>query len=370
VTTTVEQRRPLYAVVLAAGEGSRMKSERPKPLHRLCGKPMLAYVLESLETSSVDAIAIVVGHKAEVVTKKITEHPLSTALHFAHQEVQRGTGDAAQIGLAGLPEDVDDDSDVIVLPGDAPLLRAETMRELVERHRSSGVAATLLTAELDDPTGYGRIVRAAGGAVVDIVEQKDATPDQLAIREVNTSIYCFKRSLLTPALRRLSPDNAQGEYYLTDVVKVLASAGHSVDSMIAPNPEEASGVNDRLQLSHAEAEMRRRTNEALMRSGVSMLDPATTYVETTVNVGRDVTLFPGVVLQGRTVIGDGAEIGPNSRLVDSVVGRDAIIESTVARGAVIGDRAVVGPFAWLGAGSEIPSDAVTGASYNSDTAQP
>lgn len=343
-----------------------MKSERPKPLHRLCGKPMLAYVIESLETSSVDEVAIVVGHKADLVTKKIGEEPLGVPIHFAYQDVQRGTGDAAQIGLAGLPETIDDDSDIIVLPGDAPLLRADTIRALIAQHRDSGVAATVLTAELDDPTGYGRVVRGRSGTVVGIVEQKDATPEELEIREVNTSIYVFKRSLLTPALRRLTPDNAQGEYYLTDVVKVLAEAGHAVDSLVCASAEEASGVNDRLQLAYAEAEMRRRTNDSLMRSGVSMLDPDTTYVETTVSVGRDVTLFPGVILQGATVIGDGTEIGQNTRLVDCTVGADVVIEASVGRGATIGDGAVVGPFASLGRGAQITAGAITGPFYNSD----
>ncbi len=342
-----------------------MKSQRPKPLHRLCGKPMLAYVLESLETSSVDEVAIVVGHKADVVTKKIGEQPLRVPIHFAYQDVQRGTGDAAQIGLSGLPEEIDEDSDVIVLPGDAPLLRAETIRELIDQHRDNGVAATVLTAELDDPTGYGRVVRGRSGNVVGIVEQKDGSPEELAIREVNTSIYVFKRSLLTPALRRLTPDNAQGEYYLTDVVKVLAEAGHAVDSLVCSSPEEASGVNDRLQLAYAEREMRRRTNDSLMRSGVSMLDPDTTYVETTVRVGLDVTLFPGVILQGRTVIGDGSEIGQNTRLVDCTVGRDVEIEASVGREATIGDAAVVGPFASLARGTEVTAGAVTGPFYNS-----
>ena len=360
-----ETERPLYAVVLAAGEGSRMKSERPKPLHRLCGKPMLAYVLESLATCHADRAAIVVGHKGEWVTKKIAEEDVGVALEFVEQPVQRGTGDAALIGLSGLPDDLDDDSDVIVLPGDTPLLTAATIGRLVEQHRRTDVAATILTAVLDDPTGYGRVVRGRNDRVVGIVEHGDATPEQLQIAEVNTSIYCFKRSLLSPALRRLNPDNAQGEYYLTDVVSVLADAGHAVDTVVAPSAAEASGVNDRLQLALAEAEMRRRTNEALLRSGVTMIDPASTFVDTTVQVGRDVTLFPGVMLQGNTVVGDGTEVGPNTRLVDCRVGANAVIEETSARRAVIGDEAHVGPYAHLAAGSEVAPGVDTGPFYNS-----
>jgi bifunctional UDP-N-acetylglucosamine pyrophosphorylase/glucosamine-1-phosphate N-acetyltransferase len=361
--------RPLYAVVLAAGEGSRMKSERPKPLHRLCGKPMLAYVLESLATCHAERAAIVVGHKGDWVTKKIAEENVGVRLEFVEQAVQRGTGDAALIGLSGLPDDFDDDSDVVVLPGDTPLLTSTTIGKFVAQHRDSDVAATVLTAVVDDPTGYGRVVRGKHGRVVSIVEHGDATPDQLDIDEINTSIYCFKRSLLAPALRRLNPDNAQGEYYLTDVVAVLAEAGHAVDTFIAPSPAEASGVNDRLQLALAEAEMRRRTNEALLRSGVTMLDPASTFDDTTVVIGRDVTLFPGVLLQGATVVGDGTEIGPNCRLVDCKVGSNAVIEETSARRAVIGDEAHVGPYAHLAPGSDVPAGAVTGPFYNS-TARP
>ena len=199
-------------------------------------------------------------------------------LSFVEQPVQRGTGEAALIGLSGLPDDLeggaDFDADVIVLPGDTPLLTAETIGELVRRHRESDVAATVLTAVLDDPTGYGRVVRGKNGRVARIVEHRDATPEEREIAEVNTSIYCFKRSLLAPALRRLEPDNAQGEYYLTDVISVLATAGHAVDSVVAPSAAEASGVNDRLQLAAAETEMRRRTNEGLLRSGVTMVDPS------------------------------------------------------------------------------------------------
>ena len=360
-----ETQRPLYAVVLAAGEGSRMKSERPKPLHRLCGKPMLAYVLESLATCHADRAAIVVGHKGEWVTKKIAEENVGVALEFVEQAVQRGTGDAALIGLSGLPDDLDDDSDVIVLPGDTPLLTAATIGRLVEQHRATDVAATVLTAVLDDPAGYGRVVRGRNDRVVRIVEHGDATPEQLEINEINTSIYCFKRSLLAPALRRLNPDNAQGEYYLTDVVAVLAEAGHSVDTVIAPSAAEASGVNDRLQLALAESEMRRRTNEALLRSGVTMVDPASTFVDTTVQVGRDVTLFPGVMLQGSTVVGDGTELGPNTRLVDCRVGANAVIEETTARRAVIGDESHVGPYAVLAPGSEVASGRRASSSWTS-----
>ncbi len=345
-----------------------MKSERPKPLHRLCGKPMIMYVLDALGTCGAERTAVVVGHKADWVTKKIGEASIDMRLEFVEQSEQRGTGDAAIIGLTGLPDDPDD-GDVLVLPGDAPLLRAETIAELVRAHCASDVAATLLTAVMDDPTGYGRVVRGKDGHVARVVEEGDATPEERAITEINTSIYCFKRSLLSPALRRLDPDNAQGEYYLTDVVAVLASAGHTVESVVAPSSVEVGGVNDRVQLAAAESELRRRTTEALLRSGVTMLDPTNTYLDTTVEVGRDVTLFPGVILQGATKIGNGTEIGPNTRLVDCIVGEGCMIEETTARTAVIGDGATVGPYAVLHPGAEIPAFHRTGPFYNSSAAE-
>ncbi len=310
VSTAAGAARQLSAIVLAAGAGSRMRSERPKPLHRLCGKPMLMYVVESLADVSVDRAVIVVGHKGDWVTKKMQEQSHDVEIDFVEQREQRGTGDATLVGMVGLPEDDGDEGDVLVLIGDAPLLRPSTIASLVDHHRSTGAAATVLTAIMADPSGYGRVVRGKEDRVSRIVEHRDADPDELAIDEVNTSIYCFRRSLLAPALRRIAPDNSQGEYYLTDVVEVLASAGHPVEALAADDAAETQGINDRLQLAAAEAELRRRTNESLLASGVTMVDPAAVYVDTTVAVGTDVTLFPGVILQGTTVIGDGTRWDP------------------------------------------------------------
>lgn len=342
-----------------------MRSERPKPLHRLCGKPMLMYVVESLEDVQVDRAVIVVGHKGDWVTKKMQEQAHDVEIDFVEQRVQRGTGDATLVGLVGLPDE-DDEGDVLVLIGDAPLLRPATIAALVDHHRRTGAAATVLTAVMDDPTGYGRVLRGRDDRVVRIVEQRDASAEELEVDEVNTSIYCFRRSLLAPALRRIEPDNSQGEYYLTDVVEVLASAGHPVEALAVADPAETQGINDRLQLAAAEAELRRRTNEALLSSGVTMVDPSAVYVDTTVKVGRDVTLFPGVMLQGATVVGDGSELGPDTRLVDTVVGAECVVERTTGRNATIGDRSTVGPFASLAPGAEVPADSVTGPFYTAE----
>jgi bifunctional UDP-N-acetylglucosamine pyrophosphorylase/glucosamine-1-phosphate N-acetyltransferase len=328
---------------------------------------MLLYVLDALGDCTVDRAVVVVGHGAERVTKKLQEDGPDLMLGFVEQHDQRGTGDAVLVGLTGLPED-HDDADVIVLPGDTPLLRRETIAALVEEHHRTDAAATILTAVLPDPRGYGRVVRDKDERISAIVEEVDATPDERAIAEINTSIYCFRQSVLAPALRRLTPENAQGEYYLTDVIAVLHDAGYPVASVVATDPAETQGVNDRVQLALAEAELRSRTNLAWMRQGVTMVDPGRTYIDATVRLATDVTLFPGVILQGTTVVGAGSEIGPDSRLVDTVVGRDCVLEKTIARDAVIGDDCRVGPFAVLEPGAEVPSGTRTGPFYTSSVA--
>lgn len=356
------------AIVLAAGEGSRMRSSRPKPLHLICGRPMVMHVIHALEAVQPERTVVVVGHGAERVTKKVQEQaPPWANVTFVEQSVQRGTGDAAMVGLSAFPgDDLDDTSTVIVMPGDTPLLTADTLDRLVAEHLAHGDAATIVTTHLDDPTGYGRVVRQTGksadGRALRIVEERDASLDERAIREVNTSIYAFRRDLLGPALRRLSPDNAQGEYYLTDVVATLASLGHRVGCVEAPEAE-TKGVNDRWQLAMAERELRARTNRRWLLAGVTMLDPRQTFIDVTVRVGRDVTLYPGTMLQGDTVVGDGCEIGPQTRLVDATVGAGAVVEQTTGRDCSIGDGAHVGPFAHLPEGSTVVAGAVTGAFY-------
>jgi bifunctional UDP-N-acetylglucosamine pyrophosphorylase/glucosamine-1-phosphate N-acetyltransferase len=348
----------LSAIVLAAGEGTRMRSSRPKPLHRLSGRAMVLYVLDSLRDCGIDRAVVVVGYGADQVTKHLIEDDLDLPLEFVEQVVQRGTGDAVMVGLTGLPDDdglddTDDGGDVLVLPGDTPLLRATTVTRLVEEHQQSGAACTVLTTEVDDATGYGRVIRGRDGTVARIVEHRDATDDERAVREINTSIYCFRRSVLAPALRRLQPDNAQGELYLTDVIAVLRDAGYPIEAVIAPDPGEVQGVNDRAQLATAESELRRRTAQHWLRQGVTLLDPERTAIDATVELARDVTLFPGTLLQGRTKVARGAEIGPDTRLVDCTVGVEAVVTNTVAAEAEIGDGAVVGPFAVLDPGTVV-----------------
>lgn len=362
--------RPLSAVVLAAGHGTRMKSERPKPLHVLVGKPMVVWVLDALADCDVAKVSVVVGHGGDAVTKRLVEDAGDRPLEFVEQAVQRGTGDATAVGLTGLGDDEYEPQDVLVLTADTPLLRSETIAELVAEHRRSDAAATVLTADLEDPTGYGRIVRGRDDRIERIVEQADATDEEAAITEINTGIFCFRRSLLSPALRRIVPDNAQGEYYLTDIVAVLADAGHKVTSLVAHDRDETHGINDRVQLAHAEHELRRRINIDWMRRGVTFVDPEQTYVDATVRLDRDVTIYPGTMLQGTCTVGAGADIGPGCHLVDTTVGAGAHLLQTAAVKATIGDGATVGPWASLGPGDDVAAGVSTGPHYAGPNAAP
>src|SRR4051794_17013182 len=278
----MRQYRPLAAVVLAAGEGTRMRSGMPKVLHPLCGRPMVLHVVDALAELPLERIVVVVGHGAERVTKTLQEKLVTEVpVEFVEQRVQRGTGDAVSVALTVF-DDMDAEDDILVLPGDAPLVRAETIAKLATEHRLQDAAASILTAVVPEPAGLGRVVRDKDDRVARVVEHADATPDERDIDEINTSIYCFRRGLLAPALRRLSPENAQGEYYLTDAIAVLRGAGHNVIALRAEDPGEAIMVNDRVQLAEAEKELRERINRVWMRAGVTMVDPDTTYVDATV----------------------------------------------------------------------------------------
>jgi len=358
----------ITAIVLAAGAGTRMRSDRPKPLHRICGRPMVLHVIHALEKVAPDRTAVVVGHGAEQVTKKVVElAPAWANVTFAEQVRQAGTGDAAACGLSAIGgDDYADDAHVVVVPGDTPLLTADTLDALVAAHVASGNAATLVTSRLDDPTGYGRIVRHRDGRVLRVVEQRDASPDELAVDEVCTSIYAFRRDLLGPALRNLTPNNAQGELYLTDVVAGLAEMGHRVGTVEAPDTE-TQGVNDRWQLALAERELRNRTNRHWLLNGVTMLDPRQTFIDVTVRLGRDVTIYPGTILQGDTVVGNDTDLGPHTQLDSCVVGAGSSVRHTVGHDAEIGTDATVGPFASLAPGSAVPAGLTTGPFYTAPT---
>ena len=339
--------RRLATVVLAAGEGKRFKSSTPKVLHALCGKPLLSYVLEALEPVQSTRTVLVVGRGASEV-KATVKATTKRRLTFALQEKQMGTGDAARVADDALGKFA---GDVLILPGDSPLLTTETLKALVEHHRTTRAAATVLTAELDDPSGYGRIIRSAAGSVERIVEHVDATAEERRTKEVNTSVWVFDRDALRAALTKIDRANAQQELYLTDVVAVLHDKGEPVEAFTLADATEALGANSRVELADIAALMRRRINVRHMLEGVTIVDPATTFVDAGVTIGADTVLHPLTHLHGQTTIGKGCEIGPNVRLVDTQVGDGATIINAVAKEAVVGPHAQVGPFTYLRPGT-------------------
>jgi bifunctional UDP-N-acetylglucosamine pyrophosphorylase/glucosamine-1-phosphate N-acetyltransferase len=368
---------PLSAIVLAGGAGARMRSDTPKALHELCGRSMLLYVLEAVQACAPDRVVVVTGSGGDAVAKAVQEEGLGHIVRLVEQRVPRGTADAVAVALtasddlAGLDDPLDE-GDVLVVPGDVPLLPGELLTGLVAAHRASGAAATLLTTsptrELGgDRSGYGRILRGGRDGAVRNVSQDEPgrADDDLADGpvEVATGIGVYRRAFLAPALRRVLPDAVAGELHLSDVVGVLTGTGHAVATLRTDDAVVLRGVNDRRDLALAEAELRRRTHEAWMARGVRMVDPERTYVDTTVLLGAEVTLQPGTMLGGRTVIGDGAEIGPDTRLVDCAVGTGARVAATTGTDAEVGPHAVVGPYAVLEPGSEVPPGVVTGPFY-------
>lgn len=329
-------------IVLAAGQGTRMRSATPKPLHEVGGRAMVLRVLDAAAEVRPDRIVVVVGHGAETLVATVGD-AMGSTIEFAEQTEQLGTGDAVRAALDTIARTGSVRGDIVVLPGDAPLLRGESVEAFVAAHRLHGAAATVVTARLADPSGYGRIVRGADDGVVAVVEHRDATDEQRRIDEVNTSMYCFDAALLADALGRIEPDNAQGEWYLTDVVGVLHTDGHRVRAHLLDDAAEAAGVNDRAQLAAAEQVIRRRINDRWLRDGVTMIDPASTFIDSTVRIGRDVVLHPGVVLRGAASIGDDCVIGPHA----------VVAGATVGSGSVIGASAVLESGVTLEAGSRV-----------------
>ena len=344
------------AVVLAAGKGTRFRSDLAKVLHPAAGRSMLRWVLEALRPLDLDRVVVIVGHQAEAVAQEAQGSGIAGVV-VVEQTEQNGTGHAVRMAAqAGALDGVDD---VLVVPGDTPMLTAEPLAALLEAHRSDpGTAVTLLTTRLGDPTGYGRVLRDAGGQVCGIVEERDASPEQRAIDEVNTSIYCFAADLLGEELGRLTTDNDQGEEYLTDVVAPLATRGARTAGAA---PEAVAGVNDRAQLAAAASQLRRRIINDHMVAGVTVVDPSTTYIGADVRLESDVVVLPGTHLEGVTSVAAGATVGPDSRLVDTSVGAGATITYSVALSAEVGPDVTIGPFTYLRPGARLERGAKAGA---------
>ena len=347
----MSQSAPIFAVVLAAGKGTRMKSNRAKVLHTLCGVPMVNYVIEATRPLLPEGLFVVVGHQADLV-----EAVLPGDAQAVLQEEQLGTGDAVRVALASLAGE--EEGVLLVVNGDGPLISERTLGELLERHRSAGVGATVLVAELDDPGGLGRVVEDAG--VVRIVEERDANESERGVRLVNLGLYAFELPEIREAISGLSAENEHGELYLTDVLETIGRRSRAVTYRLR-NPEEANLVNDRAQLARAEEILRRRILDTHMREGVTVRDPASTHIEASVEIGRDTVVLPGSFLHGQTRIGSDCVIGPSTDLQDTMVGDGAHVEHSVGRGAVIGDAAHVGPYSFLRPGTVLEPGAKVGA---------
>jgi bifunctional UDP-N-acetylglucosamine pyrophosphorylase/glucosamine-1-phosphate N-acetyltransferase len=343
-----------HIVVLAAGQGTRMKSALPKVLHPIAGRSMVERVLETASAVAPDTITLVIGHKADVVRERLGKNQ---KLRFALQEPQLGTAHALQqaepllTGCSG---------SLILLSGDVPLLRTNTLKRLLQTHRGSGAAATVVTATVDRPYGYGRIIRTRG-RIARIVEERDASPTQRQIREVNSGVYAFELRPLFDALRSIASQNAQGEFYLTDLIAIYRRRRLPVDTLLIENAEEIRGINSRSELAEVSRLVRQKKNEELMAAGVTLIDPATTYVDPEAEIAADTVLHPGVVIEGRTRIGSGCEIQAYVRISDSEIGdRVAINSYCLISGAQVAAGAVIGPFAHLRPGTTVGENAKVG----------
>ena len=351
-------------LVMAAGAGTRMRSDTPKVLHTLAGRSMLSHALHSVAKAAPAQLVVVLGHDRDRIAPAVAAlaDEVGRPIQVAVQEQQLGTGHAVGCGLSALPEDFT--GIVVVTSADVPLLDADTLAGLIVAHSAAPAAATVLTTTLPDPTGYGRILRTKdgeGGELLGIVEQADASPSQRAIREVNAGVYAFDIAALRSALGRLRSDNAQRELYLTDVISIVRSDGHVVLAKHVDDSTLVTGVNDRVQLAELGAELNRRIVAAHQRAGVTIVDPATTWIDVDVTVGRDTVIHPGTQLLGSTRIGGRCRIGPDTTLTDVTVGDEAAVVRTHATSAVIGEGADVGPFTYLRPGTVLGADGKLGA---------
>lgn len=328
-----------YAIILAAGQGTRMKSKLYKVLHPVCGKPMVQHVVDQISKLNIQKTVTVIGHGAEKVKSELGDKS-----DYALQEEQLGTAHAVMQaeGILNEKEGV-----TIIVCGDTPLIKAETMEALFKQHEDLSAKATILTAKIEDPAGYGRIIRNEKGLVEKIVEHKDASAAEREINEINTGTYCFDNASLFSALKQVSNDNVQGEYYLPDVIEILKNQGEVVTAFQTNEFEETLGVNDRIALAEAERIMRNRINKDHMRNGVTIIDPASTYIEADVKIGQDTVVYPGSMIKGTTVIGTECQIGPHSEIDSCSVGDETVIRQSSAHKSSIGSHVNIGPFAHI-----------------------
>jgi bifunctional UDP-N-acetylglucosamine pyrophosphorylase / glucosamine-1-phosphate N-acetyltransferase len=341
-----------YAVILAAGQGTRMKSKLYKVLHPVCGKPMVQHVVDQVNKLDTQEIVTIIGHGAETVKAQLGNSSL-----YALQDQQLGTAHAVMQAREMLEGK---EGVTLVVCGDTPLIKAETMEALFKQHVEAKAKATVLTARIENPSGYGRIVRNSSGLVEKIVEHKDATEDERKINEINTGTYCFDNIALFEALKHVSNENVQGEYYLPDLIEILKKQGEIVTAYQTSDLEETLGVNDRVALAEAERIMRSRINELHMRNGVTIIDPHNTYIEADVVIGADTTILPGTMLKGKTTIGADCTIGPHSEIVSCQIGDGTVIRQSAAHNSCIGSKVNIGPFAHIRPESNIADEVKIG----------
>lgn len=337
------------SIILAAGEGTRMKSKTSKVLHNVCGKPMLNYIIEASKGAKVEKNIVVVGHSGEKVKEYFQNEDIIFKTQPIGEDVPYGTGFAVMQAM----DEIEDNSTVVILSGDTPLITEDTVNSLINYHNENGFKGTVLTAILEDLKGYGRIIREKNGDMLRIVEEKDASEEEKKIKEVNSGIYCFTGKLLKDALGKITSDNAQKEYYITDVIGILKDEGHRVGAYAIHDSTEINGVNSRVQLAFCEEVLRKRINRFHMENGVAMINPDNTYIEASVKIGRDTTIYPGVVLEGHTEIGEDCIIRQNSRIVNSIIKDNITIESSTIEDSFVDSDTKIGPYAHLRPNSNI-----------------
>jgi len=338
----------ILSIILAAGEGTRMKSKLPKVIHKICGKPLVSHVIKAAKGANIDKNVVVVGYSGDTVKSTLKED-----VEYVTQPVGEGVPYGTGFAVMQAKGHIEDESYVIILCGDTPLITSETISKLVEFTMHGKYEATVLTADLVDPTGYGRIVRDENGNVEEIVEHKDASEEQKAICEINSGIYCFKGKNLKEALERLDNNNAQNEYYITDAISIIRELGYKVGGYKLLDSNEITGINSRIQLAEAEKVMRMRINEKLMTKGVTLVNPDNTYIDSEVKIQRDTIIYPGVVIEGETEIGEDCTIGLGTRIVDSKIGNGVEIQNSTILESVVDDNTKIGPYAYLRPNSRI-----------------
>lgn len=339
------------AIILAAGKGTRMKSKYPKVVHKVCGKEMVNHIIDVSKKSGVKDVVTILGHESEVVKSILPEDTM-----IAMQTEQLGTGHAVKMAK----EYINDEDTIVILCGDTPLIKEETLKRLFDYHIENEYTATVLTTKVDNPTGYGRVIRDENGDLLKIVEQKDGNAEELAVNEINSGIYCFKGQMLRESLDLLDNNNAQGEYYLTDTIKILRDKGFKVGAFNGSTIEELMGVNSRVELAKAEALMRKRINEQHLVNGVTIIDTVATYIEADVKIGSDTIIYPGVMLHGNTKIGNECVIGMNSSITNSTIGNNTEVKNSTIIDSNVGDNTTVGPYAYLRPKSNIGNNVKIG----------